>query len=417
MKSLKTSDVIVVGGGPAGMMAAITAAENGCSVTLIERNSFTGKKLNITGKGRCNISNNCAPADIIKNTPRNGKFLYSAVNRFSSFDTIDFFESNGLATVVERGNRVFPASDKARDVTDTLRALMRANGVTVLEERVNELVYVDGTIRGVKTDKQEHLCKAVILATGGLSYPLTGSTGDGYKLAKNVGHTVIAPVASIVPLTSDDPSCAQMQGLALKNIGVKAFDKDGVKVYEDFGELLFTHYGMSGPVILSMSAHLRNFDNNRYYVSIDLKPALNEKKLDLRILRDFEKFKNRAFSNSLGDLLHKSMIDVIIERTGIDPATPTHSVSKAERRTLLQTLKDFRITVSGARPIDEAVVTSGGISVKEIDPNTMESSKLPGLFFAGEIIDVDAYTGGYNLQIAWSTGRAAGLGVCQYLSQ
>lgn len=409
-----TNELVVAGAGPAGMMAAITAAGQGVPVLLIERNPILGKKLNITGKGRCNLSNNCLPEQIIKNTPRNGKFLYSCLHRFPPAQTIEFFEQNGLPTKTERGNRVFPASDKARDVTDALKALLRRRNVTVRQGRVTELLMEDQKIVGLRTESEQIDCKAVILATGGLSYPLTGSTGDGYRLATACGHTLIPTSASIVPLESDDPCCKRMQGLALKNVRVKAYDETGKSVYEDFGELLFTHFGLSGPVILSMSAHLREFGRHRYTASIDLKPALEEQVLDDRILRDFERYKNRAFGNSLTDLLPKAMIGEVVARTGIDPAQPVHSISREDRRRLLRILKDFRIELSGPRPIDEAVVTSGGVHVREVDPHTMQSKITAGLFFAGEILDVDAYTGGYNLQIAWSTGHAAGIAAAQY---
>jgi len=412
MRSSKTSDdssdIVVVGAGPSGMMAAITAASHGAHVIVLEKNKTVGVKLNITGKGRCNVTNNCTPEEVIKNTPRNGKFLYSCLNRFPPAETIAFFEKNGVPLKTERGNRVFPVSDRAKDITETLHRLMVRHGVEIRKGRAAGLAVKEGKVYAVRTENEIIMCKAVILATGGLSYPRTGSTGDGYRLAVSLGHTLIEPKASIVPLESNDPACKRLQGLSLKNVGVKAYDQKGRLVYEDFGELLFTHFGISGPTVLSMSAHLRDFGNHGYTVSIDLKPALDEKKLDDRILRDFEKYRNRCFSNALGDLLPARMIDEVVERSGIEPSKPVNSVRKSERQELIRLLKDFRVEVTGSRPVEEAVVTSGGISVKEIDPHTMQSRLVPGLFFAGEITDVDAYTGGFNLQIAWSTGYAAG---------
>lgn len=408
MKNSRTPDIVVVGAGPSGMMAAITAARLGARVLVLERNNIAGVKLNITGKGRCNLTNNCPPENVIKNTPRNGKFLYSCLNRFPPSEVIAFFERNGVPLKTERGNRVFPVSDRAKDISEALYRLMKYHGVELRKARAAELVVNTGRIAAVKTADETIMCKAVILATGGLSYPKTGSTGDGYRLASSLGHTLVDPKASIVPLESDDPACLRMQGLSLRNVGVRAYNQKEKLVYEDFGELLFTHFGISGPTVLSMSAHLRDFDKNRYSVSIDLKPALDEKKLDDRILRDFEKYRNRSFSNALTDLLPAKMIDEVVARSGIDPSKPVNSVRKNERLELVRVLKDFRIVITGSRPIEEAVVTSGGISVREIDPNTMQSRLVPGLFFAGEIIDVDAYTGGFNLQIAWSTGHAAG---------
>ncbi|MGI6576680.1 MAG: NAD(P)/FAD-dependent oxidoreductase [Eubacteriales bacterium] len=407
--------VVVVGGGPAGMMAAVSAAAKGAKVLLLEKNDRLGIKLNITGKGRCNITNNCSPQTVIQNTPRNGKFLYSSLNRFSPSDVYDFFERNGLKLKVERGNRVFPASDRAKDVSELMRSLMKEHGVQTLKCKVKDIVILGDGYFDILTDNNETIrCKATILATGGMSYPRTGSTGDGYRMAKNLGHTIISPKPSIVPLESPDPDCVEMQGLSLKNVGVKATDSNGKLVYKDFGELMFTHFGITGPTVLSMSAHLRDFENSRYTVSIDFKPALDHKKLDERILRDFEKYSNKIFRNSLGDLLPGKAILPVIRRSGIDPFKPVHSVERKERHALLNVLKDFRIQITGTRPIEEAVVTSGGVDTSEINPQTMGSKLVKGLFFAGEIIDVDAYTGGFNLQIAWSTGYSAGIASAEY---
>ena len=402
------SDCIVIGGGAAGMMAAITAASEGAAVTLLERNPKVGRKLYITGKGRCNVTNCCSGEEVLRNTPRNGKFLYSCMERFPPSEAMIFFEKLGVALKTERGNRVFPASDKAADIIDALLRELRRKKVELLQTRATGLLTANGAISGVTTEQGELSCGKVVLATGGMSYPLTGSTGDGYDMARAVGHTIVPPKGSLVPLCSDDPCCPQMQGLALKNTGVKVKNEKGKVVYQDQGELLFTHFGLSGPVILSASAHLRRFDRERYTVCLDLKPALDEEKLDARLLREFEENSNRDFINALGGLLPRAMIPVMVERIGILPETKVHSITRQQRRRLLEQLKCFSIVLTGPRPVEEAIVTSGGIKVSEIDPKTMESKQIPGLFFAGEIIDVDAYTGGFNLQIAWATGHAAG---------
>lgn len=397
------------------MMAAISAAANGAGVLLLDRNDRLGIKLSITGKGRCNITNSCTSQTVINNTPRNGKFLYSSLNRFSPADVYEFFEANGLKLKVERGNRVFPASDRAKDVVDALKRLLIKYGVKSLRCRVKDISLNDDGSFSITSDSGEVIrCKAVILATGGMSYPGTGSTGDGYKLAEKLGHTIIAPKPSIVPLVSPDQDCREMQGLSLKNVGVRATDDKGRLVYEDFGELMFTHFGITGPTVLSMSAHLRDFEKADYTVSVDFKPALDHKKLDERILRDFEKYSNKIFRNSLGELLPVKAIMPVVRRSGIDPFKLVHSIEREERHALLGVIKDFRIKVTGTRPIEEAVVTSGGVDTAEIDPKTMGSKLVKGLFFAGEIIDVDAYTGGFNLQIAWSTGYSAGISSAEY---
>ena len=407
-------DCIVIGGGAAGMMAAITAASEGASVTLLERNQKVGRKLYITGKGRCNVTNHCAPEEVLRSTPCNGKFLYSSMDRFSPAEAMAFFERLGVKLKVERGNRVFPQSDKAADIIDALLRELRRKKVDLRETRATGLLVENGAVQGVVTESGELRCDCVVLATGGISYPLTGSTGDGYDMARALGHTIVQPKGSLVPLCSDDPCCPAMQGLALKNTGMKIKNGKGKVVYQDQGEMLFTHFGLSGPMILSASAHLRRFDKEQYTVCLDLKPALDEEKLDARLLREFEEQANKDFANALGALLPRAMVPVMVERSGIPGETKVHSVTRQQRRKLLELLKCFPIVVTGTRPVEEAIVTSGGIKVSEIDPKTMQSKLVRGLFFAGEVIDVDAYTGGFNLQIAWATGHAAGQAAAQY---
>lgn len=404
---------IVIGGGAAGMMAAIAAASGGAAVTLLERNQKVGRKLYITGKGRCNVTNECGAEEVLRSTPCNGKFLYSCMERFTPADTMEFFKKLGVSLKTERGNRVFPSSDKAADIIDALLRELRKKKVEIVETRATGLLVFDGIISGVSTESGDMDCDAVIVATGGVSYPLTGSTGDGYDMARALGHTIVQPKGSLVPLTSDDPCCAQMMGLSLKNTGVKVRNEKGKVVYQDQGELLFTHFGLSGPVILSASAHLRRFDREKYTICLDMKPALDEEKLDARLLREFEEKSNRDFINALDGLLPRAMIPVMVERTGTPPETKVHSITRQQRRRLLELLKCFPIELTGTRPVEEAIITSGGVKVSEIDPKTMQSKLVPGLFFAGEIIDVDAYTGGFNLQIAWATGHAAGQAVAQ----
>ena len=400
------TDVIVVGGGAAGMFAAIQAASDGAKVLLFEPNDRLGKKLYITGKGRCNVTNHCPWQEVLKNVPRNSRFLYSALSGFPPEQTEAFFEDRGCALKVERGNRVFPVSDRSASVIDVLRGALRETGVAVRQARVTELLTENGRISGVRTDRGSFAAPAVILATGGKSYPATGSTGDGYRLAAVLGHSIVPPVGSLVPLVEDGHFCERMQGLALKNIRIRLLDESGKSVFEEFGELLFTHFGLSGPVILSASAHMEA--KKRYTVSIDLKPALDEEKLDARILRDFSENQNRNFENALSGLFPKTMIPVIIERSGIHGWEKVNSVTKAQRRALLELTKHFTVQIAGLRPVEEAIITSGGVSVQEVSPKTMESKLVPGLYFAGEILDVDAYTGGFNLQIAWATAFAAG---------
>lgn len=407
-------DCIVIGGGAAGMMAAITAADSGAAVQVLERNPKVGRKLYITGKGRCNVTNHCSAEEVLRSTPCNGKFLYSSMERFPPAETMAFFEKLGVPLKTERGSRVFPVSDKAADLIDALLREMRRKKVELVEARAAALLAENGAVRGVRTERGEFPGGAVILATGGVSYPLTGSTGDGYEMARALGHTIVPPKGSLVPLCSDDPCCPQMQGLALKNTGVKVKNGKGKVVYQGQGELLFTHFGLSGPVILSASAHLRRFDRETYTVCLDLKPALDEEKLDGRLLREFEENSNRDFINALGGLLPRAMIPVMVERTGIPPETKVNSVTRVQRRRLLELLKCFPIVLTGSRPVEEAIVTSGGVKVSEIDPKTMQSKLVSGLFFAGEIMDVDAYTGGFNLQIAWATGHAAGQAAARF---
>ena len=402
-------DAIIIGGGPAGMMAAITAAERDRRVTLIEHNDFCGKKLRITGKGRCNVCNDCDIKTFLQNVPRNPKFLYGALSRFTPADTMAFFEESGVPLKTERGRRVFPVSDNAHDVASALERRARRAGVSVLIADAKAVLQENGAVRGVDTSEGELFCESVLIATGGLSYPLTGSTGDGFRFARALGHTVAAPRPSLVPLESDGPDCGEMQGLSLKNVTLTVLDSRGRTVFSELGELLFTHFGVSGPLVLSASAHMRGLTKGeRYTLELDLKPGLDEDRLDNRVLRDFDKYKKRDFGNALGDLLPRRMIPVLLRRCAIPPETKVHSVTREQRRELVGTMKAFRIPVSGPRPIAEAVVTSGGVEVGEIDPRTMRSRLVRGLYFAGEVIDVDAFTGGYNLQIAWSTGRLAG---------
>ena len=402
-------DVCVIGGGAAGMFAAITAAEGGCSVLLLEKNDRLGKKLLITGKGRCNVTNNCGAEEVLRNTPRNGKFLYSAMAAFPPADTMAFFEKQGCTLKTERGNRVFPVSDKSQSVLDALQRRMRALGVSVKTARVHSIRADEQGVTGVESSAGFFPCGKVILATGGASYPATGSTGDGYRFVRELGHTIVEPQGSLVPLEVAGEDCPEMQGLALRNVAVKLLNPKGKAVYKDFGEMLFTHFGVSGPTVLSASAHIGK--GAGWKLSIDLKPALEEQKLDERILRDLEMYQNRSMENALTDLLPRSMIPVVLRRLGVEPSLQANSFTKQNRRALVELLKGFSLELTGRRPVSEAIITSGGVKVGEIDPKTMESKKIPGLYFAGEIIDCDAYTGGFNLQIAWATAYAAGRAV------
>lgn len=407
MKTAET-DVVVIGGGAAGMIAAITAAERGRRVVLLEHEKFCGRKLRITGKGRCNVCNACEIKAFLQNVPQNPKFLYSALNRFTPRDTMAFFEESGVPLKVERGNRVFPVSDNAHDVANALEKRMRRAGVRVLIAQAEEIIVRSGAVCGVKTSEGDIACESALIATGGVSYPLTGSTGDGYRMAEKLGHTIVPPRGSLVPLESDDDYCAEMQGFSLRNVTLTVRDAAGKTVYSELGEMMFTHFGVTGPLVLSASAHMRGMPEKKYSLEIDLKPALDEKKLDARILRDFEKYINRDFRNALDDLAGRAMIPVLVRLSGIPEDTKVNSITREQRRTLVQLFKAFPVSVSGARPVSDAIVTSGGVSVKEIDPRSMQSKLVQGLYFAGEVIDVDAYTGGFNLQIAWSTGHMAG---------
>ena len=401
-------DVTIIGGGPAGMFAAITAAQRGKSVLLLERNDRLGKKLLITGKGRCNVTNDCDSAEILQNIPRNGRFLYSAMTEFPPKRIMEFLENTGCALKTERGNRVFPVSDRSQSVLEALQKEMRRLHVTVNTARAKKILTGEQGVCAVETDHGVFDTRSVILATGGVSYPTTGSTGDGYAIAKTLGHTVIEPQGSLVPLETAGNDCPDMQGLALRNVAVKLVNAKNKVLYKDFGELLFTHFGVSGPTVLSASCHLKG---EGCRLVIDLKPALDEGKLNDRILRDLEMYQNRAMENALTDLLPRSMIPVVLRRLEIDPQMQANSLTKQKRRALVELLKAFPVEIVGKRPVAEAIITSGGIKTSEIDPKTMESKLVPGLYFAGEIIDCDAYTGGFNLQIAWATAYAAGMSV------
>ena len=398
-------DGIVIGGGPAGMFAAITAAEKGAKVLLLERNDRLGKKLLITGKGRCNVTNNCTAEEVLQNTPRNSRFLYSAMTAFPPEKAMAFFDKHGCQLKTERGNRVFPVTDQAQSVLDCLRGELRRLGVTVRTGRVREILTENGSVRGVKLAGETISAQWVILATGGLSYPTTGSTGDGYEMAARLGHTIVPAQGSLVPLETAGEDCQKMQGLSLRNCAVKLVNAKGKVLYRDFGELLFTHFGVSGPTVLSASCHLKG---EGCRLIIDLKPALEDSRLDERILRDLELYQNRAMENALTDLLPRSMIPVVLGRLDIDPMLQANSLTRQKRRALVELLKAFSVEITGKRPVAEAIITSGGVKTGEIDPKTMESKKIPGLYFAGEILDCDAYTGGFNLQIAWATAFAAG---------
>ena len=403
-----TFDGIIIGGGPAGMFASIFAAENGQKVLLLEKNPRLGKKLLITGKGRCNVTNDCTDREVLQNVPRNGRFLFSAMDALPPEKVKNFFESRGCALKTERGNRVFPQSDRSQSVLNCLEEAMHKAGVHVKYEKVLDILTEDGAVSGVKTEFASYEAKWVILATGGLSYPATGSTGDGYRMASALGHTIVEPQGSLVPLETAGEDAQQMQGLSLRNVGVKLLNAKGKAVYKDFGELLFTHFGVSGPTVLSASCHLKDAGSR---LVIDLKPALDEGKLDARILRDLEMYCNRSMENALTDLLPRSMIPVILRRAGIDPELKANSLTKKQRRDLLENIKGFSLEITGKRPVSEAIITSGGVKTGEVNPKTMESKLVSGLYFAGEILDCDGYTGGFNLQIAWATAFAAAAAV------
>ena len=401
-------DGVVIGGGPAGMFAAANAARQGDKVLLIEKNDRLGKKLLITGKGRCNVTNNCSVVEVLQNVPRNGRFLYSAMNAFPPEKIIDYFETNGCPLKTERGNRVFPVSDRSASILDCLKMELQRSGVTVMYGSAKEILADAGTIIGVRIAEQTICAKWVILATGGVSYPATGSTGDGYAMAAQLGHTIVPAEGSLIPLETAGDDCRDMQGLSLRNVGVKLLNAKGKVLYRDFGELLFTHFGVSGPTVLSASAHLKG---DGCKLLIDLKPALDEGKLNERILRDLEQYQNRSMENALTDLLPRSMIPVVLRKLNIAGDLQANSLKKEQRRALVELLKAFPVEITGKRPVAEAIITSGGVKVSEIDPKTMESKIVNGLHFAGEIIDCDAYTGGFNLQIAWATAYAAAMAV------
>jgi hypothetical protein len=402
--------VIIVGAGAAGLMAAGKAAERGLDVLLLEKNDRAGKKLRISGKGRCNITNNTDIEGLIRNIPGNGNFLYSAFYTFSNEDLMQFFQREGLELKTERGNRVFPVSDKAADVVALLVRYAQKQGAKIrYNSQVESVEAAEGGVKGVRLKDGTFMeASSIVLATGGASYPGTGSTGDGFRIAKALGHTINPLKPSLVPLISAQKWPSKLQGLSLKNISITVFDSKRRKIYTDFGEMLFTHFGVSGPVILSASRHILQYDYRNVYLVIDLKPALSEEMLDARIQRDFEKYSRKQYKHSLDDLLPQKLIPVIIELSGIPEDKPVNQITKAERRALVRLLKNLETEIAGSRPISEAIVTAGGVDTDEIDPSTMESKLVKGLFFAGELIDVDGYTGGFNLTIAFSTGYTAG---------
>lgn len=401
-----TKTVCVIGGGAAGMMAAGTAKLNGASVTVFESTDRLGKKLAITGKGRCNVTNDCTTEEFLENVTKNPRFLYTALNSFSTKDTMNFFENLGVKLKTERGKRVYPESDSAKDIVNAMRKY--AQDCETIYSKVTAIKEEEGGKFKVLTQNNSYVFDSVIIATGGKSYPLTGSDGSGYRLAMKLGHKVTELIPSLIPIESRSPLCAEMQGLSLKNVSIKIKDSNGKILYTDFGEMMFAHFGVTGPVILSASAHLRGVDLSTLTLSIDLKPALDEKILDQRLISDFSEKSNKDFINSLSDLLPSKMISPFVKLTGIDERKKVNSITKEERKRILNTLKNFEIPLDRFRPIEEAIITSGGIDVKDITPKDMQSKIVPGIYFAGEIIDVDAYTGGFNLQIAFSTGYLAG---------
>lgn len=401
--------VIVIGGGASGLIAAGTASKTADKVILIEKNDIIGKKLLITGKGRCNITNSADIEDMISQYPRNSKFLYSALYTFTNDDIIRLIEEQGVKTKVERGGRVFPVSDKAGDVVSALKRYAFQNNVELVRGTAKSLIIENGEAKGIRTEREDIRGDSVIVCTGGKSYPRTGSTGDGYKFAKQAGHTIIEPKASLIPVITEEKWVKDIMGLSLRNIKITAFNEKNKSVYSDFGEMLFTHFGISGPVVLSMSAYLKNIGREKYRIEIDLKSALTDEQLSARLIRDFEKYNKKHLLNSLDDLLPKALIPVIIALSGIDPHKAVNEITREERSELVRLLKHFPLTAVGVRPVEEAIVTAGGVKVSEINPSTMESKLVKGLFFAGEVIDVDGYTGGYNLQAAFSTGYLAGM--------
>ena len=403
---MRRADAVIIGGGAAGSMCAALAAARGLDVALLEPNRELGRKLRITGKGRCNVTNDCTPREFIEAIPGDGRFLQSAIHRFSAADAMAFFEGIGVPLKTERGRRVFPQSDNANDVAGALACECARRGVKILRERALGIRTDENGVAAVETDAGEIAARSAVICTGGLSYPGTGSTGDGYRLASALGHTVNPCRPSLVPLESPDAFCREMQGFSLRNVTLSAYEDDRL-IFRELGEMLFTHFGVSGPLVLSASAHMRRFGSAKYRLSIDLKPGLDEKKLDARILRDLEQQKNREFRNCLGALAGKAMIPVLVRLSGIPAEERANSVTREQRAGLVRLSKDFPVRISGARPVAEAIVTAGGVSTKEVDPRTMMSKLVPGLYFAGEVLDLDAYTGGYNLQIAWSTAYVA----------
>lgn len=405
--------IVIIGGGAAGLMAACRAGErygSSADIIIIEKNDRPARKVMITGKGRCNVTNNCGTDTLIANVPKNGKFLFSAFSEFNSSDTMNFFENTGVPLKTERGNRVFPVSDKASDIVDALVKCAKRNGAHIIHGRANSVITKNGAVTGVKLESGEVIsADGVITATGGASYPLTGSTGDGYKIAEKLGHTVTPIKPSLVPLTVHEGFCERLSGLSLKNTVLSVFEEGKKKpIFSELGEMLFTHFGISGPLVLSASAHMRKIGEKQYTACLDLKPGLTLNQLDARLLRDFEDSKNRDFANSLDKLLPKSIIPVIVSLSGIPGNEKVNQISREQRENLCGVIKNLTLHITGTRPIEEAIITGGGIAVKEINPSTMESKIIKGLYFAGEVIDVDAYTGGFNLQIAFSTGFTAG---------
>ena len=405
--------VVIIGAGPAGMTAAYSASQNGIDVVLVEKNERVGRKLLITGKGRCNITNNCEVEELIANVNTNGKFLYSAFYTFTNDAVMEMFESLGVRLKTERGNRVFPESDRAMDVVDAMsRLIKRKNIKLVTGKTVKDIKEKNGKVESiVLSDGKEIKADAVIIATGGASYQRTGSTGDGYRLAEKLGHKITPLKPSLIGLEIQEDFVSKLKGLSLRNVAINVYGKKNKKIYDDFGEMEFTDYGVDGPIIKSASCIMRDLSKESYKISLDLKPALDHEKLDKRVQRDFQKYINKRFENSLSDLLPSKMIPVVVELSGIDPATPVNSITKEERRNLVNTIKNIEMHVKRYRPMEEAIVTSGGVKTSEINSSTMESKLVEGLYFAGEVIDVDAYTGGFNLQIAFSTGYLAGMSI------
>lgn len=410
------TQVVVIGGGAAGMMAALSARQAGASVTLLEPNEKLGRKLYITGKGRCNLTNNTTPEGVLNNVPRNGRFLYSAVTKFPPSAVMEYFEKLGVPLKTERGGRVFPCSDKAADVIDALFFALKKEKVIVRRAKAQGLELTDGKVTGVRLEDEVVPAGAVIIATGGVSYVGTGSTGDGYRFAQEAGHKIVAPRASLVPLVEEGDTCAKMQGLSLKNVTLTVKNQKKKVVFQEQGEMLFTHFGISGPLVLSASAH-GDWSKDKYTAIIDLKPALDEAKLEARILRDVSEAPNKAFHNFLEGLAPRLMVPILCEKADIPPDMPVNTMTKGQRRRLMETMKHFTIPIAGTRPVNEAIITAGGVKTGEIDPGTMMSKKTQGLFLAGEVIDVDAYTGGFNLQIAWCTGRVAGESAARYVEE